>query len=134
MEVSKANFSKIRPLQCMLNCFQVNVSVHALSISSPDETSLQYEFQVIITQKYVDPRLQFKPYRGGYVSFVFDRNSYYLHLYIIFLMSSVAFSSVVQKADIVNNRICITSLQSLSSRLECLPILGQNLDSSFTSR
>ncbi|OQR73524.1 glycine receptor subunit alpha-4-like [Tropilaelaps mercedesae] len=44
---------------------QINVSVDTISISSPDETSLSYNFHVVITHKYVDPRLRFKPYLTG---------------------------------------------------------------------
>ncbi|XP_003746601.1 glycine receptor subunit alpha-4 [Galendromus occidentalis] len=43
----------------------VNVSVRTLSITSPDDTSLDYVFHMIVTEKYIDTRLRFKVYQAG---------------------------------------------------------------------
>ena len=36
---------------------QINISMSLLSLSSPDESSLHYEIEFIIKQKWIDPRL-----------------------------------------------------------------------------
>ena len=43
----------------------VNVSVRTLSITSPDDTSLDYVFHVLVTEKYIDSRLRFRVYQPG---------------------------------------------------------------------
>ncbi|KAG1714381.1 Gamma-aminobutyric acid receptor subunit beta [Nymphon striatum] len=50
---------------------RVNISVLLLTLSSPDESSLKYEVEFLLTQKWQDPRLEYDD--GGMYKFLKGR-------------------------------------------------------------